>query len=224
MTGSDLDAVATARLLVRLPREADRDRFVELFCNEDFMVFYPGVLTEEEARDRFDHMIAVCQARPVRQAAGGRAVLLGLSWDTPASTTSTSRARPGWNGDTGWCRSAGASGTPPRPAGLCWPRPARRMRVNCWQSSPQRTLPHRASAFKLGFTYWKQAPGGQRHPESLHPFFSEIRPVGQVHLRTALRSRETSTCRRTHRGDKLTHSRTAESPRCPWDCFAPITK
>ena len=64
MTGSDLDVVTTARLLVRLPREADRGRFVELFCNEDFMVFYPGVLTEEEAWGRFDHMVAVCQAIP----------------------------------------------------------------------------------------------------------------------------------------------------------------
>ena len=27
-------------------------------------MFYPGVLTEEEARDRFDHMVAVCQAVP----------------------------------------------------------------------------------------------------------------------------------------------------------------
>lgn len=64
MTGPDLDAVTTARLLVRPPREADRDRFVELFCNEDFMVFYPGLLTEEEANGRFDHMVAVCQAIP----------------------------------------------------------------------------------------------------------------------------------------------------------------
>lgn len=64
MTGSDLGAVRTARLLVRPPREADRDRFVELFRDEDFMVFYPGVRTEEEARDRFDHMVAVCRTVP----------------------------------------------------------------------------------------------------------------------------------------------------------------
>ncbi len=64
MTGSDLAAVTTARLLVRPPREADRDRFVELFRDEDFMVFYPGVLSEEDANDRFDHMVAVCQAIP----------------------------------------------------------------------------------------------------------------------------------------------------------------
>jgi RimJ/RimL family protein N-acetyltransferase len=61
---SDLDVVRTARLLVRPPREADRDRFVELFRNQDFMVFYPDVLTEEDASDRFDHMVAVCQTVP----------------------------------------------------------------------------------------------------------------------------------------------------------------
>lgn len=64
MGGADLDAIRTARLLVRLPREADRDRFVELFCDEDFMVFSPAVLTGEEAGNRFDHMVAVCQTIP----------------------------------------------------------------------------------------------------------------------------------------------------------------
>ena len=64
MTGSDVDGVRTARLLVRPPREADRDRFTELFRDDEFMVFYPAVLTAEEARDRFDHMVAVCQVVP----------------------------------------------------------------------------------------------------------------------------------------------------------------
>jgi RimJ/RimL family protein N-acetyltransferase len=61
----DPGVITTERLLVRLPREADRDRFVSLFCDEDFMVFYdPGVFTEEQANDKFDHMVAVCQAIP----------------------------------------------------------------------------------------------------------------------------------------------------------------
>lgn len=59
-----MGAVRTARLLVRPPLEADRHRFVELFYDEDFMVFYPSVLSEEEANDRFDHMVAVCQTVP----------------------------------------------------------------------------------------------------------------------------------------------------------------
>ena len=74
-----MPAVRTARLLVRPPEEADRDRFVELFGDEDFMVFYPGVLTEEQASDRFDHMVAVCHAvpfgkQPVIELASGRTV------------------------------------------------------------------------------------------------------------------------------------------------------
>lgn len=62
--GSDMDVVTSARLAVRPPREADRDRFVELFCDEDFMVFYPGVPTAEQAEDRFDHMVDVCRTIP----------------------------------------------------------------------------------------------------------------------------------------------------------------
>jgi RimJ/RimL family protein N-acetyltransferase len=61
---SDPDVITTARLLVRPAREADRDRFVRLFGNEDFMVYCPGVLTEDAARRRFEHMVAVCETVP----------------------------------------------------------------------------------------------------------------------------------------------------------------
>jgi RimJ/RimL family protein N-acetyltransferase len=50
-------AMLTPRLELRLPRESDRTRFVELFCNEDFMVFSSGVLTTSAAHDRFDEML-----------------------------------------------------------------------------------------------------------------------------------------------------------------------
>lgn len=64
MTDPDLDAVTTARLRVRLPQETDRYRFIELLCDKDFMVFYPGAFTGEQASDRFDHMLAVCEILP----------------------------------------------------------------------------------------------------------------------------------------------------------------
>jgi len=48
----------TPRLEVRLPRESDRARFVQLFCDEDFMVFSSGVLPPDAAHDRFDRMLA----------------------------------------------------------------------------------------------------------------------------------------------------------------------
>jgi RimJ/RimL family protein N-acetyltransferase len=79
VTGSDSDVVTTARLLVRPPREADRDRLVELFRDEEFMVFGSGALTEAQAQDRFDHTVAVCQAipfgkQPVVERSSGRVV------------------------------------------------------------------------------------------------------------------------------------------------------
>jgi hypothetical protein len=53
VTGSDLDVIETARLLVRPAQEADRERFIKLFGNEDFMVYYPGgALSQDEARRR----------------------------------------------------------------------------------------------------------------------------------------------------------------------------
>jgi|SRR5215469_1482096 len=64
VAGSNLDVITTARLLVRLPRESDRDRFVELFSDGEFMVFYPAVFTAEEASEQFDHMVAVCETVP----------------------------------------------------------------------------------------------------------------------------------------------------------------
>lgn len=48
----------TDRLELRLPREADRDRFVELFCDDAFMVFSGGVHSVETAHERFDRMLA----------------------------------------------------------------------------------------------------------------------------------------------------------------------
>jgi RimJ/RimL family protein N-acetyltransferase len=48
----------TARLEVRLPNESDRGRFVELFCDEEFMVFSSGVLAPDAAHRRFDEMLA----------------------------------------------------------------------------------------------------------------------------------------------------------------------
>jgi RimJ/RimL family protein N-acetyltransferase len=56
--------ILTERLVVRAPREADRERFVALFCDPEFMVFYPAVPTAAEAHGKFDHMLALCRAVP----------------------------------------------------------------------------------------------------------------------------------------------------------------
>jgi RimJ/RimL family protein N-acetyltransferase len=49
--------VLTPRLDVRLPVEADRERFVQLFCDEHFMVFSAGVLDSDSAHRRFEEML-----------------------------------------------------------------------------------------------------------------------------------------------------------------------
>jgi RimJ/RimL family protein N-acetyltransferase len=47
----------TRRLEIRLPTEEDRDRFVALFCDEEFMVFSAGVRGPDAAHRRFDEML-----------------------------------------------------------------------------------------------------------------------------------------------------------------------
>jgi RimJ/RimL family protein N-acetyltransferase len=48
----------TPRLEVRRPTEQDRPRFVELFCDDAFMVFSGGPLAADQAHARFDRMLA----------------------------------------------------------------------------------------------------------------------------------------------------------------------
>jgi len=53
--------VLTSRLEIRPPVESDRERFVQLFTDEQFMVFSDGVLSPELASSRFDRMLVRAQ-------------------------------------------------------------------------------------------------------------------------------------------------------------------
>ena len=69
----------TERLDVRDPTEQDRDRFVQLFGDDDFMVFSGGVLDVRSANTRFDHMLEVAgelayAKRPIVERATGLVV------------------------------------------------------------------------------------------------------------------------------------------------------
>jgi RimJ/RimL family protein N-acetyltransferase len=83
---SDHPAVLTERLEVRPAREDDRDRFVELFGDDEFMVFSGGVLSTEAAHRRFDHMLAMTAEvafakQPVVERASGTIVgYVGVDW------------------------------------------------------------------------------------------------------------------------------------------------
>lgn len=156
MTGSELDVVRTARLLVRPPREADRDRFVELFRDEDFMV-YAGVRTEEEARDRFDHMVAVCRTipfgkQPVVELSSGLVVgytgvdhidLEGRTWLEWGYRLVPERRGLGYATEAGQALLAKAHRT----------YTGELLAIIAPENLASQNVCH-----KLGFTFWKQAP------------------------------------------------------------------
>lgn len=55
----------TTRLEIRPPGERDRERLVELFRTDDFMVYsLSGALDEDGAHRRFDRMLAVADELP----------------------------------------------------------------------------------------------------------------------------------------------------------------
>jgi RimJ/RimL family protein N-acetyltransferase len=78
--------VLTARLELRLPEERDRRRFVELFRDEEFMVFSDGVHDEPSAQRRFDEMLERARElsfakQPVIERESGTIVgYVGVNW------------------------------------------------------------------------------------------------------------------------------------------------
>lgn len=85
MAGSET-SVVTERLEVRHPVEDDRERFVELFSNEAFMVFSDGAMSEAEANARFDRMLERCAEvvfakQPIAERSTGLVIgYTGVDW------------------------------------------------------------------------------------------------------------------------------------------------
>ena len=90
-------ALVTARLEVRPPTEADRLRFVELWCDAEFMVFSKRAPTEEAAHRRFDRMIEVCGTVPfAKQPIVERASGLVIGYTGADHFTFEGQARLEW--------------------------------------------------------------------------------------------------------------------------------
>ncbi len=76
----------TDRLELRLPHETDRDRFVELFCDDEFMVFSDGTCTPASAHARFDEMLRTATEVPfakqpvIERATGVIVGYSGVAW------------------------------------------------------------------------------------------------------------------------------------------------
>jgi RimJ/RimL family protein N-acetyltransferase len=157
VTGSELDAVTTARLMVRPPREADRGRFAGLFGNAEFMAFYPAVLTGEQAGDRFDHMVEVCRAipfgkQPVVELASG--LVVGYTGVDYIDFEGRTRLEWGYR-LVPECRGRGYATEASR---ALLARAHQRYTGELLAIIAPGNLPSQNVCRKLGFTFWKQAP------------------------------------------------------------------
>jgi RimJ/RimL family protein N-acetyltransferase len=145
-----------SRLEVRLPTEADRLRFVELFCDDAFMVFSGGALGAAEAHARFDRMLANAAElgfakQPVIERSSGRIVgYAGVDWFTLDHRQCLEfgyRLVPEARGK-GYATEAGR-------AVLAKVPPSRRSEILAI-IDPSNTA-SQSVARKLGFRFWKQA-------------------------------------------------------------------
>jgi RimJ/RimL family protein N-acetyltransferase len=130
--------VFTSRLEVRPPVEADRRRFVELMCDDEFMVLFDGARTAGQAHQWFDHMLAVCDEvpfgkQPVIERASGLIVgYVGVDWFDLDHERLL---------EIGWCPGTAGWDTPRRPARPCSARRRTRFPAISSPSSIAATAP-----------------------------------------------------------------------------------
>jgi len=112
--------VLTQRLELRLPVERDRERFVQLFCDREFMVFSAGVLDREAANRRFDQMLIRAEEFPSPAAVIDRSTgqILGYS----GVDRFEFEGRSVWSTDTDSRRKLGGEAIPQRLGERCSPR------------------------------------------------------------------------------------------------------
>jgi RimJ/RimL family protein N-acetyltransferase len=155
MLDSAADVITTARLLIRPPREADRPRFVQLFRDQDFMVFNPGLRAEAAAEARFDHMLAVSQAIPfAKQPVIERssAVIVGYTGVDHIDLEGRTHLEWGYR-LTPECRGRGYA---TEAAQALLAKASQTYTGELLAIIAPENQPSQRVAHKLGFTYWKQ--------------------------------------------------------------------
>jgi len=155
----------TERLELRLPVEADRSRFVELFCDDDFMIYSGGVADTSAANARFDQMLSnaaevLYAKQPIIERSTG--TILGYSGVAFFDFEGSREQEFGYR----LCPQARGKGYATE-AGLVLVEVARAelARAAAARSSAPRTIyamidprnePSVRVAAKLGFVFWKQ--------------------------------------------------------------------
>jgi RimJ/RimL family protein N-acetyltransferase len=146
----------TPRLEVRLPRESDRDRFVELFGDDDYMVFSSGVLAVPDAHARFDEMLVRAAELPfakqpvVERSSGTIVGYAGVNW---FEFEGERRLEFGWR----LVPEARGRGYATEASRALLDLAAGTFRGEILAIVDPDNHPSRRVADKLGFTVWKQA-------------------------------------------------------------------
>lgn len=146
----------TDRLEVRPPTESDRDRFVELFCDDDFMVFSSGVLDVPAANSRFDEMLVraadlTFAKQPIIPQSGGTIVgYAGVNW---FDFEGERRLEFGWR----LAPEARGNGYATEATRTVLGLAAETFSGEILCMIDPKNLPSQRVATKVGFTFWKQA-------------------------------------------------------------------
>jgi RimJ/RimL family protein N-acetyltransferase len=144
------------RLEVRLPVENDRARFVELFCDADFMVFSGEVYDVAFANLRFDDMLARAAELPfakqpiVEQSSGLVVGYAGVNW---CEFEGVRWLEFGWR----LVREARGRGYATEAARAVLDIAAATFAGEILCIIDPDNTPSRRVADKLGFAYWKRA-------------------------------------------------------------------
>jgi RimJ/RimL family protein N-acetyltransferase len=146
----------TSRLEIRLPVDADRGRFVELFCDDGFMVFSSGVLDVDGANRRFDRMLARAEELPfAKQPVIERATsaIIGYSGVDWFDLEDRPRLEFGYR----LVKEARGQGYATEASRAVLGVAATTFRGEILAIIDPSNLASRRVAAKLGFTFWKQA-------------------------------------------------------------------
>lgn len=156
----EASSVLTPRLEIRLPKESDRSRFVDLFCDEEFMVFAGGVFDPERAHRRFDRMLVNADEltfakQPVIERATGVVVgYVGVDW---FDFEGERRLEFGWR----LVPEARGRGYATEASRCVLEVAADTFRGEILAMIDPTNHPSQGVARKLGFTYWKMAEVGR---------------------------------------------------------------
>ncbi|MCP5025819.1 MAG: GNAT family N-acetyltransferase [Actinomycetia bacterium] len=149
-------SIRNDRLELRPPVESDRLRFVQLFGDDEFMVFSGGVLDQAAANERFDGMLARAAEipfakQPVVERSSG--VILGYSGVNVFEFEGEGRLEYGYR----LVPEARGRGYATEASRALLEMAARTYEGEILAMIDPTNIPSQRVITKLGFAFWKQA-------------------------------------------------------------------